>query len=69
MIRISKRLREEAVQARLILQVHDELLFELPGHELQKVRLIVREEMEGAAELSVPLKVELGHGQNWAVAH
>lgn len=69
MIRISKRLREEAVQARMILQVHDELLFELPGHELQKVRLIVREEMEGAAELSVPLKVELGHGENWAVAH
>ncbi len=69
MIRISRRFREEALQAKMILQVHDELLFELPGYELEKVRFIVKEEMEGAIELSVPLKVELGHGQNWAEAH
>ncbi len=69
MIRISRRFREEAMQAKMILQVHDELLFELPCDELEKVRVIVKEEMEGAVELSVPLKVELGQGQNWAEAH
>jgi DNA polymerase-1 len=69
MIAIWKRFRKEAVRANMILQVHDELLFELPEHELEKVRVIVREEMEGAAKLSVPLKVEAGHGRNWAEAH
>jgi DNA polymerase I len=69
MIRIWKRFQEEAVRAKMILQVHDELLFEFQEHELEKVRVIVREEMEGAATLSVPLKVEMGHGRNWAEAH
>ena len=69
MIRIWRRFREESVRAKMILQVHDELLFEFPEHELEKVRVIVREEMEGAATLSVPLKVEVGHGRNWAEAH
>jgi DNA polymerase-1 len=53
----------------MILQVHDELLFELPGSELEMVQAIVREEMEGAARLSVPLRVDIGHGRNWADAH
>ena len=69
MIRIWKRFKKEAVRAKMILQVHDELLFEFPEYELEKVRVIVREEMEGAAKLSVPLKVEAGHGRNWAEAH
>jgi DNA polymerase-1 len=69
MIRIWKRFREESVPARMILQVHDELLFEFPVDELEKVRSIAREEMEGAAILSVPVKVEVGHGRNWAEAH
>ncbi len=69
MIRIWNRFRKEEVPAKMILQVHDELLFEFPEHELEKVRIIVREEMEGAAKLSVPLKVEAGHGRNWAEAH
>lgn len=69
MIRIWKRFKEETIPAKMILQVHDELLFEFPEHELEKVRVIVRREMEGAAILSVPLKVEVGHGRNWAEAH
>jgi DNA polymerase-1 len=69
MIRIWNRFREESVPARMILQVHDELLCEFPEHELEKVGSIVGEEMEGAATLSVPVKVEMGHGRNWAEAH
>jgi DNA polymerase-1 len=69
MVRIWKRFKEESVPAKMILQIHDELLFEFPGQGLEKIRGIVKEEMEGAATLSVPLKVEVGHGKNWAEAH
>lgn len=69
MIRIRERLRTESLQARMILQVHDELLFELPESELHAVERIVRKGMEGVMELSVPLKVDIGHGRNWAEAH
>jgi len=69
MITIRERLRAESLQARMILQVHDELLFELPESELQEVERIVRGGMEGVIELSVPLKVDIGHGHNWAEAH
>ncbi|OGW28377.1 MAG: DNA polymerase I [Nitrospirae bacterium GWC2_42_7] len=69
MINIHRRFRTESINAKMILQVHDELLFELPDKELDKVRELVREEMEGAIKLSVPLKVEIGHGNNWAEAH
>ncbi len=69
MINISRRLRRESLKTRMILQVHDELLFELPEAELETARKAVREEMEGAAILSAPLKVEIGHGRNWAEAH
>ncbi len=69
MISIRKRLSSEALQARMILQVHDELLFELPEQELGVMQQLVREEMEGVVKLSVPLKVDIGHGRNWAEAH
>ncbi len=69
MIRISRRLVRESLKARMILQVHDELLFELPEMELEAVKEVVRQEMEGAGGLSVPLSVEMGYGRNWAEAH
>jgi DNA polymerase-1 len=69
MINIRKRLLTEGLQARMILQVHDELLFELPEQELGAMQQLVREEMEGVVKLSVPLKVDIGHGRNWAEAH
>jgi DNA polymerase-1 len=69
MIRISGRLAGESRRARMILQVHDELLFELPEGELEAVKEAVREEMEAAGGLSVPLKVEIGYGRNWSEAH
>ena len=69
MINISRRLMEKGFAAKMILQVHDELLFELPPGELETVTDIVRKEMEGVIMLSVPLKVDIHHGNNWAEAH
>jgi DNA polymerase I len=68
MIRIARRLREEGRGARLVLQVHDELLLEVPEPEVSKVRDLVREEMCGAYDLDPPLAVDVGVGDNWADA-
>ena len=53
----------------MVLQVHDELLLECPKRELKQVVRLVEELMAGAASLSVPLLVDVGHGANWALAH
>ncbi len=66
MNRLHRRLAAEGFAARMILQVHDELLFEVPEGELARLAPLVRQVMEGAAALSVPLKVDLGAGPNWA---
>ncbi len=68
MIRIARRLREEGRGARLVLQVHDELLLEVPDVEVSKVRELVRAEMCGAYELDPALAVDVGVGDNWAEA-
>ena len=68
MIRIAQRLRDEGRGARLVLQVHDELLLEVPEAEVSKVRELVREEMCGAYDLDPPLAVDAGAGDNWAEA-
>jgi DNA polymerase-1 len=68
MIRIARRLREGGRGARLVLQVHDELLFEVPEPEVSKVRELVREEMCGAYDLDPALAVDVGVGDNWAEA-
>jgi DNA polymerase-1 len=65
MIRIRDRLVAERLGARMLLQVHDELVFEVPGPEMEPVTTLVREEMEHAASLSVPLLVDVGSGRNW----
>jgi len=65
MVRIHDRLREEGRLARLVLQVHDELLLEVPDAELSAVRDLVREEMCGAYELDPPLAVDIGTGEDW----
>jgi DNA polymerase-1 len=69
MIRIHRRLIEEKRKTRLILQIHDELVFEVPDAEMEAVRGMVKEEMEGVMKLVIPLKVEMGEGKNWAEAH
>ena len=69
MTKIRERFRQEKVDAKMILQVHDELVFELPEDALDRTTGIVRETMEGAVSLSVPLKVDIGYGKSWAEAH
>jgi len=66
MIKIYQRLKELKKGTRLILQIHDELLFEVPEEELSEVKEIVKKEMEGVIELTVPLKVKISQGRNWA---
>ena len=69
MVNIDRRLSSEQLQARMLLQVHDELVFEVPVGELEKVRELVRIEMETAVPIDLPLKVDIGTGKNWAEAH
>jgi DNA polymerase I-like protein with 3'-5' exonuclease and polymerase domains len=65
MLRIAKRLENEKLEARLILQVHDELIIEAPINEAEKVAALVKEEMRDAYTLSVPLVVDVGIGADW----
>jgi DNA polymerase-1 len=65
MIRVDKRLHEEGLKARIILQVHDELLVETPIEEQEQVNQLLREEMEAAAHLSVKLEVSVSDGNSW----
>jgi DNA polymerase I len=65
MIRIDQRLATEEFEAKMILQVHDELLFEAPAKERAKLEKLVQEEMEGVHKLNVPLVVEVAVGSNW----
>lgn len=65
MIRVNERLRQEGLRSRLILQVHDELLIEAKAEEEETVKKILREEMQGAAELSVKLEIDMHTGNNW----
>jgi DNA polymerase-1 len=69
MIRIHERLGEEKFKSRLLVQVHDELLFEVLEEELPRVSALVKEEMEGVHHLDVPLKVDIETGRNWEEAH
>jgi DNA polymerase-1 len=69
MILIRQRMKQEGLGARMLLQVHDELLFEVPQRELEKTMGLIREEMEGVYPLKVPLKVDMGYGKNWDEAH
>jgi len=68
MINIQRRLIREGLKAKMILQVHDELLFEMPQDDLQVTKDLVVEEMEGVMSLAVPLKVDTGVGKNWREA-
>ncbi|MBS0519408.1 MAG: DNA polymerase I [Proteobacteria bacterium] len=69
MIRLPQALRDAHLEARMLLQVHDELLFEVADNEIDKTKEVARQVMEGAAKLTVPLVVETGVGLNWAAAH
>lgn len=66
MITVHRRLKEEKLQARMLLQIHDELLFEFPPEEQDQLRALVVESMSTAEKLSVPLKIDVKTGLNWA---
>jgi DNA polymerase-1 len=68
MIRVHSRLQEEGLEARLILQVHDELIVEAPLSEAEQVKALLKEEMEAAANLLVPLEADAAMGSSWAEA-
>lgn len=69
MVRLPKALRDAGLSARMLLQVHDELVFEVPEAEVEATSALVKRVMEGVAELRVPLAVEIGTGRSWSEAH
>jgi DNA polymerase-1 len=69
MVRINDRMKSEKLLSKMILQVHDELIFEVPTSELEKLKEMVLYEMSNAVKLDVPLKVDWGTGNNWFEAH
>ncbi len=66
MLKVHQRMQQEKLQARMLLQIHDELLFEVPENEIPQLRDLLIEEMTSVGELDVPLKVDLEIGENWA---
>jgi len=69
MVRIPLALKDAGLSARMLLQVHDELIFEVPDDEAEATKALVKSVMENAADLDVPLVVDVGLGQNWGEAH
>jgi DNA polymerase-1 len=69
MIHIQQRLAREGLKSKMILQVHDELVFEVPDSEMEVMKKLVKEEMEGVVTLLVPVSVDMGVGKNWDEAH
>ena len=69
MIAIQKRLKSENKNSKMILQVHDELVFDVPKYEIDEIKILIKEEMENAFKLEVPLVVDIGIGSNWLEAH
>ena len=69
MINVDKRITDAGLQSKMVLQIHDELVFDAVKEEVETLQQIVREEMENVIELSVPLTVECNYGNNWLEAH
>ncbi len=69
MLRIDKALKEHSPSTKMLLQIHDELVFEVPEGELEKVHALVKEAMEGAVELSLPLRASIETGKSWGTIH
>jgi DNA polymerase-1 len=69
MIKIAERLHKEHLRTKMLLQVHDELVFEVPQNELDSAAVLIKDEMEGVYSLKIPLKVDINWGSNWDEAH
>ena len=65
MIRIDQKLRTQNLRTKMTLQVHDELLFDVPKEEIEAASALVKQEMENVIRLNVPIVVDIGIGQNW----
>ena len=69
MVKVDRAFKAEGLRTKMILQIHDELLFDTPRDEVERVKEVVKREMEGAMDLGVPLDVSVGAGANWLEAH
>ena len=69
MINIYEKLTNSDYKTKMLLQVHDELVFDVPNDELAAIKTLIKTEMEAAYKTTVPLDVEVGLGQNWLEAH
>ena len=69
MVRVDRALKAEGLKAKMVLQIHDELLFDVPRKEVEAVSALAKREMESALDLGVPLEVSVGVGENWLAAH
>ena len=69
MINIHNKIRENKYKTKMILQIHDELIFEVPKYEIENISKLVKFEMENAVKLSIPLKVDFNWGTSWYDAH
>ena len=69
MINVDRKLTEASLKSKMVLQIHDELLFDVPEGETQTLMKVVTDCMENVMELSVPLTVECNYGKNWLEAH
>jgi DNA polymerase I len=69
MIEVHNAIHDKDLKSKMILQVHDELVFEVPKNEVEEMKNLVKDKMESAIELSVPIKVDMGTGDNWLEAH
>ena len=69
MINVDRKLTEASLKSKMVLQIHDELLFDVPEEETRTLMKVVKDCMENVMELSVPLTVECNYGKNWLEAH
>ena len=69
MVKIQSELEKRHMKTKMLLQVHDELIFEVPDEEIEQARTLIKDIMENVVHLSVPLVTEVGVGKNWKEAH
>ncbi|WP_313189839.1 DNA polymerase I [Sphingobacterium sp.] len=69
MINIQKDIAERGLEGKMIMQVHDELVFDVPNHEISEFKSIIENRMKNAIEMQVPIEIEIGEGRNWLEAH
>jgi DNA polymerase-1 len=69
MVKVDRAMKEAGLRSKMVLQIHDELVFDAPVDEIERLSEIIRREMSSAMDFGVPLEVEIGVGNNWLEAH